>query len=87
VGGECVPRLDSGACGDLLATIRYERMIELAGLDMLRGYADTRGWGMLPDGTPYHYPVPGNVLDLYDLPNYTYGGVGRDGSATYAPAP
>jgi len=30
VGGECVPRLDDGTCGDLLATIRYERLIELA---------------------------------------------------------
>lgn len=87
VGGECVPRLDSGACGNLLAAVRYERMIELAATDMIRGWADTRGWGMLPSGTPFHYPVPGNVLDLYDLPNYTYGGVGRDGSATYAPAP
>lgn len=86
IGGVCVPRLDSGACGDLLAAIRYERMVELAALDMIRGYADSRGWGTLPDGTPIHYPVPGNALDLYGLDNYTYGGSG-EGSATYDPKP
>jgi hypothetical protein len=85
-GGVCVPRLDSGACGDLLAAIRYERMVELAALDMIRGYADSRGWGTLADGTPIHYPVPGNALDLYGLDNYTYGGSGP-GSATYDPTP
>lgn len=87
VDGDCVPRLDSGACGNLLAAIRYERMVELVALDMIRGYADTRGWGMLPDGTPFHYPVPGNELDILGLANYTYGGVGREGSATYDPVP
>ena len=85
--GYCVPRLDSGACGDILAVIRYERMVELAALDMTRGYADSRGWGILPDGTPMHYPIPGNALDQYGLPNYTYGGVGQPGSASYAPSP
>ena len=87
VDGYCVPRLDSGACGNILAVIRYERMIELAGLDMVRGYADSRGWGILPDGTPMHYPIPGNALDQYNIPNYTYGGVGLAGSATYEPTP
>lgn len=87
VDGACVPRTDSGACGSLLAAIRYERTIELAGSDMIRGYADSRGFGALADGTPFHYPVPGNALDLYGLTNYTYGGVGREGSATYNPVP
>jgi hypothetical protein len=85
VSGDCVPRTDSGACGDILAVIRYERMVELAALDMVRGYADSRGWGTLADGTPIHYPVPGNALDQYGLANYTYGGVGQPGGATYAP--
>ncbi len=86
VDGECVPRLDSGACGDLLTAIRYERMIELAATDVFRGYADSRGWGTLEDGHMQHFPVPGNILDQYGMSNYTYGGVGNEWSATYGPA-
>jgi hypothetical protein len=86
VDGECVPRLDSGACGDLLTALRYERMIELAGTDIVRGYMDSRGFGTLPDGALLHWPVPGNALDLYGLPNYSFGGVGGPWTATYAPA-
>ncbi|MQA91685.1 MAG: RagB/SusD family nutrient uptake outer membrane protein [Gemmatimonas sp.] len=86
VDGECVPRVDSGACADLLTAIRYERSIELMGLDAIRGYMDSRGWGTVPDGGLLHWPVPGNVLDLYGLPNYTYGGAGNPSTATYAPA-
>jgi hypothetical protein len=85
VGGACVPRTDSGACGSLMAALRYERMIELAGMDALRGYAESRGWGILPDGALTHFPVPGNILDLYGLPIYTYGGVGKEGSIAYRP--
>jgi hypothetical protein len=86
VGGVCVPRTDSGACGDLLAAIRYERMIELAGMDIVRGYADSRGFGILADGSLLHWPVPGNVLELYLMDEYTHGGVGAANTATYAPA-
>jgi hypothetical protein len=86
VNGECVPRTDSGACGDLLTALRYERMIELAGMDLMRGYTDSRGFGLLVDGALLSFPVPGNVLELYGLPEYSYGGVGEPGTATYAPA-
>jgi hypothetical protein len=86
VAGACVPRLDSGACGDLLTAIRYERMIELAATDAIRGYMDARGFGVLPDGSLVHWPVPGNVLDLYGMEYYTYGGVGNPNTATYRPA-
>jgi len=85
VGGVCVPRRDNGQCGTLLDAIRYERMIELAAMDQVRGFADARGWGMLVTGTPYHYPVPGNELELFGLPGYTYGGVGGNAVATYGP--
>jgi hypothetical protein len=86
VNGVCVPRTDSGACGDLLAALRYERMLELLATDNIRGYADSRGWGTLPDGSILSWPVPGNALELYELPGYTYGGVGTPGTAVYAPA-
>lgn len=86
VDGECVPRTDSGECGTLMTALRYERFIELLGTDAIRSYADARGFGMLPDGSLEHFPVPGNILDQYGLPLYTYGGIGGNASATYAPA-
>jgi len=87
VGGVCVPRLDNGSCGGLYAALRYEIMIELAATDVVRDYAESRGWGTLPDGALVHWPVPGNALDLYGLPLYTYGGVGNPSTATYGPTP
>ena len=85
VAGACVPRTDAGACGTVMTALRYERMIELAGMDALRGYAESRGFGLLPDGAALSFPVPGNILDLYGMPIYTYGGVGAAGSALYRP--
>ena len=86
VSGACVPRTDRGACGDLLTALRYERMIELAGIDMVIPRADSRGFGVLSEGSLFQWPVPGNVLELYHLPEYTYGGIGMPGGALYAPA-
>jgi hypothetical protein len=60
-------------------------MVELAGQDALRGYADSRGFGMLADGSLAFFPIPGNVLEQAGLPIYTYGGVGGEGSLMYNP--
>jgi starch-binding outer membrane protein, SusD/RagB family len=83
---DCVPRTDRGACGDLLAALRYERMIELVGIDAIRGYADSRGFGLLPDGSWLQLPIPGNELELLGFPIYTFGGFGSQWGAVYAPA-
>jgi hypothetical protein len=82
---ECAPRTDAGECGDLLTALRYERMIELAGLDAVRGYLDSRGFGMLPDGSWLQLPMPGDQLELMGLPIYSFGGVGTEWGAVYAP--
>jgi len=86
VDGACVPRQESGACGTLLTAIRYERMLELLATDAIRGFADSRGWGTLPDGTILSWPIPGNALDLYGMEGYSYGGVGEPNTSTFAPA-
>jgi hypothetical protein len=86
VDGQCVPRLDNGECGDLLAAIRYERMLEMLATDNARGYAESRGFGTLPDGSIASWPVPGDALQLYELEPYTYGGVGTPGTVMYGPA-
>ncbi|MDR0788353.1 MAG: hypothetical protein LBG44_10900 [Gemmatimonadota bacterium] len=92
VDGYCVPRQETagnapGACGTLYDALRYERMLELFTTDIIRGYADARGFGMLADGTILSWPVPGNALDMYKLPYYTAGGksCGNANAACYAP--
>jgi starch-binding outer membrane protein, SusD/RagB family len=86
VSADCAPRTDSGQCGDLMVALWYERMIELAGLDALRGYGDSRGFGLLPDGAWLQAPIPPEELELLGLPNYTFGGEGDTFGAVYAPA-
>ncbi len=83
--GHCVPRMDNGQCGTVWTALRYERMIELAAMDLIRGWADSRGFGMLVDDTFVQTPIPGNILQLYGLPNYTYGGPGDPTAAVYNP--
>lgn len=82
---DCAPRTNTGACADLMEVLWWERMVELAGLDVLRGFADGRGFGLFVDGSYVHFPVPGNELDVVGLPVYTFGGVGTEWGAVYAP--
>jgi hypothetical protein len=85
---DCVPRTDAGACGDLVVALRYERMLELVGLDAMRQHTDARGFGMLLEGTPIQYPIVSSDLEamrLKDLVGYTFGGVNAPGGAVYDP--
>lgn len=46
-----------------------------------------RRWDMLQEGTPLHYPIPANELEITDQPFYTFGGVsnaGQPGTASGA---
>jgi hypothetical protein len=81
VNGVCVPRKDSGACGNLMDALIYERNIELVGLDPMRAWMDKRGFGTLQVGTFVQMPVPARYLVTLGIPLYTYGGVGGDGAA------
>ena len=73
-GADCVPRTEAGACGSLLDALRYERMLESFGSDVVRSYADNRGWARLSPGTPVQLPVPGQELTILRLEVYTFGG-------------
>lgn len=77
----CVPRKFNGQCGSLWDALRYEKNLELMGIEGGIAWYDGRGWGALQEGTPIHMPVPGRELDNLGLPNYTFGGVGGDGAA------
>ncbi|WP_373064691.1 RagB/SusD family nutrient uptake outer membrane protein [Gemmatimonas sp.] len=80
-GRDCVPRKDSGACGDLFDAIQYEKRIELYPTEGDISWWDARGWGKLVPGTPFHVPVSGRELLSRGLPIYTFGGVGSPGTA------
>ena len=84
----CVPRKympgpTQGACGSLWDALRYEKRIEMAGVDPTVAYFDARGWQTLIENTFVHFPVPGRELETLQKPLYTYGG----GLAGSAPAP
>jgi hypothetical protein len=73
-GARCVPRTSSGACGDLLEALKYEKRIELFHYGPFTEYMDDRGWGDLVSGTPVQLPVPGSELLLLLQDIYTFGG-------------
>ena len=79
---DCVPRTRTGECGSLKDALEYERMIELAMLDALRGWFDARAFGRLPAGTFLHMPVPGRELQTLQLEIYSFGGAGGPGAAS-----
>jgi hypothetical protein len=81
VAGQCVPRKASGACGDLMDALMYERGIELHSLDPQRAWMDRRGFGQLQPGTWVQLPVPARYLTTLGVPRYTFGGVGGPGAA------
>jgi hypothetical protein len=80
---QCVPRKTTGGCGSLWDALRYEKTLELAGIEGAISWWDARGWGTLQEGTLVHVPVPGREIDNLGIANYTFGG-GGEGSA---PAP
>jgi hypothetical protein len=78
---DCVPRNRNGQCGSLLDALRYERAVELFGLDPMRAWFDYRGFGMLQEGQAYHLPIPGRYLPQMGIAIYEFGGVGGQGAA------
>jgi len=80
-GPGCVPRKEAGGCGSLWDALRYEKSIEGAGVNGVVAFFDARGWRTLPEGTPIHFPIPGRELQTLQLPLYTFGGPGGQGSA------
>jgi hypothetical protein len=81
----------TGADADLYDKIIYEHLIE----NFLHcpgcAYFNKRGWGQysatgpnhhwgLVEGSPLHWPIPGQELEILGQLNYTYGGVGSEGT-------
>ena len=79
-----MPRKLSGACGSLWDALRYEKRIEGFGVSGVIAFFDARAWQLLPANSILQLPVPGRELGTLQLPLYTFGGPGGEGSA---PAP
>lgn len=77
----CVPRKFNGQCGSLWDALRYEKGIEMLGVDAVVRFFDARGWQMLPEGAFTQLPVPGRELGTLQLDLYTFGGPGGESSA------
>jgi hypothetical protein len=82
----CVPRKLNGQCGSLWDALRYEKGIEMLGVDGVVAFFDARGWQTLPEGSFNQLPVPGRELGTLRLDLYTFGGPGGQSSAL-APDP
>ena len=72
-GARCVPKTDTGACGDLWEALKYEKRIELFHYGPFTEFMDDRGWGDLVSGTWTQIPVPGSELLLLLEDIYTFG--------------
>ena len=81
---DCVPRKLSGECGSLWDALRYEKRIEMIGVDPTVAFFDARGWQTLVENSITELPIPGRELATLRLPSYTFGGPGGESSA---PAP
>jgi hypothetical protein len=80
-GKACVPKLPSGACGNLLETLKWEKRLAMFNTVYGGWYFDSRGWGDLAEGTYLSYPVPAKELEVRQEALYTLGGVGQPASA------
>ena len=83
-GANCTPRKrydSTGTCGDLEDALIWEHFEEIfwlsGGLEFWHG----RRYGILPAGTALHFPIPAQDLEVLQLPIYTFGGLGNEGSA------
>ena len=93
VNGAPCPAVVDGNGGrrlcDLMDHLIYEKRLETWNTNTGGAYFDRRRWGLpantgshhrgLVEGTPVHYPVPGEELEVLELPTYTFGGVGSEG--------
>jgi hypothetical protein len=73
-GDRCVPRKVTGACGDLMDALIYEKRLETLYLSAGLDYFDARGFGILVKDTFIHLPVPAAELTALQIPAYTFGG-------------
>lgn len=86
-GNACVPQVPQGpgftttACGSILEAMKWEKRMETAYASAYSWYQDSRGWGDLPAGQPFQWPVPNEEMNSRQHPYYNMGGLGLPGGA------
>jgi len=73
--GALAPLAGSISDAKVEEAIMYERTIELFLTSCGLPFFDMRRKDMLQKGTPLHFPIPGEQLEVMMIPNYTFGGV------------
>jgi len=76
---------------DIMQEMMYEYLIENFYVCPGCAYFNRRGWGPLAnsqthhwglvEGTPLHFAMPGLEMEILQKLNYTYGGVGNEGTS------
>lgn len=79
--GACVPRKHDGRCGSLWDALKYEKRIEMTGVEPGVAWYDARGWGTLIAGTMTQLPIPAREREVTQEPVYTFGGGTGPGNA------
>jgi hypothetical protein len=84
-GAGCVPHIPqpptylTTACGNIMEAMKWEYRLETMYVSYISQYYSGRGWGDLPNGTPFQWPVPYGEMDTRRHPFYNMGGVGNPG--------
>ncbi len=88
VGASCVPKVPDIAlnyqghkCGNVWDALKYEYRMETAYMGYGLWFFAFRGWGDLPEGTAYQWPVPYDEMDTRRQAFYGFGGVGGNSAA------
>jgi hypothetical protein len=64
----------------LLEKLMYDKRIELLTTAGGLAYFDARGWGILHERSPIHFPIPALQLELIGEPAYSFGGDNAGGA-------
>jgi hypothetical protein len=70
----CVPRKITGACGDLMDALMWEKRLESIGVDPIINWSDWRAWGKFQPGTMLAMPIHSRELFTLGMDYYTFGG-------------
>lgn len=78
----CVPKKFNGQCGSLWDALKYEKRIEMTGVEPAVSWYDARGWGTIVEGSMIQLPIPAREREVQRATVYTFGGApGQAGSA------
>lgn len=76
--GNLTPLSNTATKTEVLDAIFYERYLELFNTAVGGGFFDRRRTNQLQVGTFRHFPIPASILQVLQVPLYTFGGATND---------